>query len=113
MKKTKLQLGSAALFTALSILAFPGGLRAQKAPAKVFAANCTLCHASDGSGNSASGKALGAKDLRSAEIQQKSDQELIDLISTGKGKMPAFGKKLQPDDIKGLVSYIRSLPKGK
>ena len=33
------------------------------------------------------------------------------VLTDGKGKMPAFGKKLKPDDIAQLVAYIRALPK--
>jgi len=42
-------------------------------------------------------KALKAKDLRSPEVQ-KADQRraLIEVISKGKEKMPAFGDKIQP-----------------
>lgn len=106
------QLASAALLAGITILAMPRGARAQKDPGKLFSTNCVMCHGGDGSGNAPAGKALGAKDLRSAEIQKESDQELGGSITAGKGKMPAFGKKLQPDDIKGLIAYIRSL-KGK
>ena len=108
-----MRLAPAGIFVSLAVLAPPVCLRAQSDANKVYKANCVLCHAADGSGNSSSGKALGAKDLRSAEIQKKTDEELTGLITTGKGKMPAFGKKLQPEDIKQLVAYIRSLPKGK
>jgi cytochrome c6 len=68
-----------------------------------------LCHAENGSGDSPSGKALKAKDLRSEEVQQESDAALAEAIAKGKGKMPAFRTKLKPDDIKSLVAYIRSL----
>ena len=95
----------------LAILAFPSSLRAQSDAAKLYKTNCVLCHATDGSGSSASGKALKAKDLRSDEIQKKSDAELTEVIAQGKGKMPAFGKKLKPDEIKQLVNFIRALPK--
>ncbi|HXM99628.1 MAG TPA: cytochrome c [Candidatus Dormibacteraeota bacterium] len=81
--------------------------------AKTYAKNCVLCHAADGSGSSPSGKALGAKDLASDEVQKKSDEELIEVVTKGKGKMPAFGKKISPEEIKGLVAYIRALPKKK
>jgi len=97
----------------LIALALPVGLRAQSDVAKVYKTNCVLCHAADGSGNSPSGKALGAKDLASSEGQKKTDAELAEIISQGKGKMPAFGKKLKTDDIQQLVSYIRALPKKK
>jgi mono/diheme cytochrome c family protein len=79
----------------------------------MYKANCVLCHAPDGSGSSVSGKALKAKDLRLDEVQKKSDVELVEVIAQGKGKMPAFGKKLKPDEVKQLVAFIRALPKNK
>ena len=97
----------------LIALALPAGVYAQSDVAKVYKTNCVLCHAADGSGNSPSGKALGAKDLASSEVQKKTDAELAEIISQGKGKMPAFGKKLKTDDLQQLVSYIRALPKKK
>jgi cytochrome c6 len=89
----------------------PGFLRAQNDAEKIYKTNCVLCHAADGSGNSPSGKALKAEDLRSDVVQKKSDAELTAAITHGQGKMPAFGKKLKPDQIAQLVAYIRALPK--
>jgi cytochrome c6 len=103
--------------TALSILAWllafalTAAARAQNDVAKVYKTNCVLCHAADGSGNTTSGKALKAKDLASSEVQKKSDAELSEVVTKGKGKMPAFGAKLKPDDIKQLLEYIRSMAK--
>lgn len=82
---------------------------AQSDAGKTFQAKCVLCHAADGSGSSPTGKALHAKDLRSAEVQALSDAVLTETITTGKGKMPAFGARIQPADIQKLVAYIRSL----
>jgi mono/diheme cytochrome c family protein len=70
---------------------------------------CTPCHAADGSGNNPMGKTLKVPDLRSPEAQKHTDTELTDIITTGKDKMPAYGKTLKPEDIKGLVAYIRSI----
>lgn len=102
---------SAGISICLIALSLPANLHAQGDVAKIYKTNCVLCHAADGSGNSTSGKALGAKDLASSEVQKKSDAELTDVISKGKGKMPAFGAKLKPDDIKQLIAYIRAMPK--
>jgi mono/diheme cytochrome c family protein len=52
---------------------------------------------------------MKAKDLKSSEVQGKSDAELAEFITQGKDKMPAFGKKLKPDDIKQLVAYTREM----
>ncbi len=95
----------------LIALALPAGVYAQSDVAKVYKTNCVLCHAADGSGNSPSGKVLGAKDLASSEVQKKTDAELTEVIAKGRGKMPAFGAKLKPDDIKQLIAYIRAMPK--
>ena len=107
------RLVGATLTIGLVAITSPGLMRAQNDAEKTYKTNCVLCHAADGSGNSASGKALGAKDLRSDVAQKKTDAELTEVIAQGKGKMPAFGKKLKPEDVTKLVAYIRALPKGK
>ena|SRR5579864_720604 len=103
----------ASIFICLATLALPICLWAQNDAAKTFKTNCVLCHSANGSGDSTAGKALKAKDLRSDEVQKKSDAELTDFITKGVGKMPAFGAKFSPDVIKSLVAYIRELAKKK
>lgn len=81
--------------------------------ANLYKTKCAVCHAPDGSG-SAMGKKLGVKDLRSDEVQKKSDAELNNAITNGIGKtMPAYKDKLTEDQIKGLVGYVRGLAKNK
>ena len=113
MRRFVLQAAASGALFCFTVLTLPGGARAENDTGKVYAKNCVLCHAADGSGNSSSGKALGAKDLASSEVQKKSDEELAEVVTKGKGKMPAFGKKISADEIKGLVAYIRALPKKK
>lgn len=84
---------------------------AQGDAASLFKSKCAMCQAEDGSGNSPSGKALKAKDLRSPETQSKSDAEVADVITKGRNKMPAFGQKLEPDQVQQLVAYVRRLAK--
>jgi mono/diheme cytochrome c family protein len=97
----------------LCCTALSPAMQAQSDPAKLFKTNCTLCHSADGSGDNATGKAFHAKDLRSAEVQKQTDAELAEVITKGRGKMPAFGAKIKPDDISKLVAYLRELPKQK
>jgi cytochrome c6 len=85
---------------------------AQSASETLYKSKCVACHSADGSG-SAIGKKLGAHDFHSAEVQKESDAELTDAIANGKNKMPAYGKSLKADDVKGLVAYIRSLSAAK
>ena len=86
-------------------------LTAQSDAASSFKSKCVLCHAADGSGNSPSGRALKAKDLRSEETQKKPDAELAAVITNGRNKMPAFGQELKPEQIQQLVGYIHQLAK--
>jgi cytochrome c6 len=81
-----------------------------KSAQDVYLDKCSVCHGKDGSGNTAKGKKLKAKDLRSAEIQKMSDADLLDAIANGKGKdMDGFQKELGADMVKQLVAYCRTL----
>jgi mono/diheme cytochrome c family protein len=90
-------------------LAATGIAQTQGDAAKIFKANCALCHSADGSGNTGLGKSLKAPDLRSDETQKQSDAALTEVITKGRNKMPAFGAKIKPDDVTKLVAYIRTL----
>ena len=95
------------------VMAVTATAQAQDAAA-LYKAKCVVCHSDDGSGSGATGKQLGAKDLRSDEVQKQTDAQLNESISNGMGKkMPAYKGKLTDDQIKGLVAYIRDLAKKK
>jgi mono/diheme cytochrome c family protein len=88
-------------------------MQAQSDADKIYKTNCVLCHSADGSGGGPTGKAMQAKDLRTEEVQKQSDAALIEVITKGRRKMPAFGPKIKPDDVTKLVAYIRALPNTK
>ncbi len=71
-----------------------------------FKAKCAGCHGADGKGKDV----MKTRDLASADVQSMSDADLSGIITNGKAKMPAY-KSLTPDQVKDLVSYIRSLKK--
>ena len=77
--------------------------------ASVFKAKCVSCHGADGSGNTPVGKSLQVADLRSPEVQKKSDAELAESVSEGKGNMPAFKTILSEDEIHAVLKYVRTL----
>jgi len=96
-----------ALTIALFVFAMPA---AHADDAATYKAKCAVCHAVDGT-PTAPGKAMGAHDFRSDEVQKMSDAELTTIIAKGKNKMPGYEKQLKPEDIKGLVAYIRAMKK--
>lgn len=56
------------------------------------------------------GKTLKATDLRTAELQKKTDAQLSAAVTAGKGKMQPI-KSLQPDQVRDVVAYVRTLAK--
>lgn len=90
------------------VLSIPLSARAQDASA-LFKSKCAGCHGADGTG-SAMGKKMGAHDFTTADVQKMSDAELTDAITNGRNKMPKY-PSLKPEEIKGLVAYIRTLKK--
>lgn len=82
---------------------------AQDDTASLYKSKCQVCHGPTGNGDTVAGKKVGAKDLHSPEITKLPDATLIDIVKKGKGKMPAYDKKLTDDQIKALVKYIRAL----
>jgi cytochrome c6 len=103
MKKTVIAL--LALVVALPLFAAgPDG-------AAIYKAKCAMCHGPDGAGQTAMGKNLKVRDLRSADVQKQTDAELTKLIVDGKGKMPAYKGKLNDAEVKALVAFIRSIKK--
>jgi cytochrome c6 len=97
-----------ALMGALAAMFVVPSTNAQDAAA-MFKSKCAGCHGADGTG-SAMGKKMGAHDFTSADVQKMSDGELTDIITNGKNKMPKYAS-LKPEEVKGLVAYIRSLKK--
>lgn len=104
-----------ALLVGASIACAPGLASADAAAD--WAKNCASCHAKDGSGSTMMGKRLGVKDLRDAKVQGAlTDANAISsiqngVVENGKQTMKAYKGTLSDDQIKALVSYIRSLKK--
>ncbi len=74
--------------------------------AATYKAKCAMCHGPEGKG----GK-MGTRDFASPEVKAETDAQLTEIITKGKGKMPSYSGKLKDDEIKGLVTYVRSLAK--
>ncbi len=96
------------MLAVMLVLAIALPVFAQDTPQALFKAKCQICHGPDGAGSPA-GQKLGAKDLRSPEVQKESDADLFKVTKEGKNKMPKFDGKLTDDQIKDLVKYIRTL----
>jgi cytochrome c6 len=101
-------LGTAAAVAAFSVL-FVSQANGDDKSASLYKAKCAVCHGASGKGDSPAGKNMGVLSFSDPKVAGKSDVELKDVIDKGKNKMPAYGKSLKPDEIQGLLAYIRSL----
>jgi len=82
-------------------------LIAEDGPA-LYKAKCAGCHGATGAGDTSVGKSLKVAPLNGVDVQKKTDAEIEKVITGGKGKMPAIGKSFTPDQLKALVTVIRS-----
>jgi cytochrome c6 len=80
--------------------------------AELFNKHCASCHGKDGQSKTFKAKFNHARNLADPEWHANvSDERIFNSITRGKGKMPAFGKKLTESEIDSLVAYIRGLKK--
>jgi len=105
MKKVATLTLAAALVAGVSLLGSSAKADAAAGEA-TFKTKCAGCHGADGKGK----EAMKTTDLGAADVQKMSDADLTGVITGGKGKMPAY-KTLSADQVKDLVSFVRSLKK--
>lgn len=76
-------------------------------PRSLYIQNCARCHGANGKAQTARGRKLEAADLTSADVQGMSSARITRTIKNGRPGMPAFGKKLTPQQIASVTSYVR------
>jgi len=98
---------------ALAVFAAGVSLAADaKAGEAVYSKSCKSCHGADGSGNPAIAKMMKVdlRDLKSAEVQSKSDADLKKVVTDGTGKMKPVAA-VTGSSVDDVVAYLRSLKK--
>jgi mono/diheme cytochrome c family protein len=76
----------------------------------IFASKCAVCHAADGSGNTAKGKELKVRNwLTDAAVKGMTDAQLTEITAKGKGKMEGYEKSLGKDQVALVVAHTKVL----
>jgi mono/diheme cytochrome c family protein len=77
---------------------------------RLFRRFCVMCHGRDGKGSEAGGQLPGIPDFTAPAWHLKSsDARLVVSVLEGKGSnMPAFQEKLSREQIRELITYVRS-----
>ena len=110
-------LAAAVLTLSLSApLAAPSAVRMPSPPTLAFqsvkslyASKCAVCHGNDGSANTAKGKELKVRNLRSEEFKKMPDAKAMEVLLKGKGKMEGYEKTLGKEKLEQLLAYCREL----
>ncbi len=79
----------------------------------LFATNCMICHKDTGKGGKVTinGRNIEPEDLTTDKMKAMTDERLIGYVTNGLEDegMPAFKEKLTADEIRSVVSYVRTL----
>lgn len=74
---------------------------------------CASCHASDGKGNPKKATVLkidaARLDLSREEAKGLSRDEKKAILLEGREKMPAYAKKLKPEEVEPMLDYVAEL----
>ena len=105
MKTTKLVILVMTIAVGLFIL-IPNLSWAADDGASLYKAKCAACHGADAAGK----PAAKIPSLISDDAKKASDDEVVKAVAE-KAKHPATVKSLPPDQVKQIVSYIRTLQK--
>ena len=106
--------GGLALFAGAILMAPGVWAQATAGRSEVYETQCAVCHGVDGKSQTEEGRKKKARDLSNAKWQSTvADDRLVRSITKGREKMPAFGKKLTPEEIRALVKEVRVLAKAK
>ena len=72
----------------------------------LFRRNCAKCH-----GKTAEGRHFGGPSLISEKTAATSTDDLRNVITNGKGRMPKYASKLTAEEIDTLVQQIKAMGK--
>ena len=82
---------------------------------KIFLQYCSPCHGPKGLGNGPAASAFNPRPANYTDpngVPKMTDAQVIEVITKGKGSMPAWGPILKSDQIVQVVAYIRALSRG-
>lgn len=83
----------------------------QRTARTVYLVTCAGCHGAQGRGDGPDrAPVMRLPSFASATWQASvSDDQLVSIISLGRGMMPAFGDRIPPEGVRALVEHLRTM----
>lgn len=92
------------------VLLLAGCARDRSAPG-LYRSYCRRCHGAEGQGPKRSVKLYPHLDLRSSPMVLRGDRAAVrQRIAEGHGPMPAYSKRLTPEEMERLVDFTLQIP---
>ena len=105
----RLQVRLVVIAVAVALVCVPYAL-SQEASAEgkaLYDKKCAMCHGKDGVAKS---MAKGSANLNDAAWQEATSvDDIVTVITAGKGKMKGLEGKLEPDQIKAVATYVKQM----
>lgn len=82
---------------------------------KIFGEKCINCHKENGEGGEVNieGDKFKVPNFKAEKVAAADDKKYTRVIEEGDDKMPSFKSKLKPEEIAGLIKFIRKEFQGK
>jgi len=97
--------------TLAAVLSLAGAVGFAQSGADLYKSKCQMCHGATGLADSGAGKAMKVKPATDPDVKKLSEQQMIDAVTNGMGKMQPYKDKLTDAQIKDAVSYFRTFVK--
>ena len=97
--------------TAILVMLLAGTVSFAQSGEATYKAKCQMCHGEKGLADSGAGKAMKVKPATDPDVKKMSEEQMIDAVHNGMGKMQAYKDKLTEAQIKDAVTYFRTFVK--
>ena len=98
------------LLAAMPLLSLPSCARDRSAPG-LYRSYCRRCHGPDGEGPKKPVRLYPHLNLRSSPMVLRGDRAAVrQRIAEGHGPMPAYSKRLTPEELERLVDFTLQIP---
>lgn len=96
---------------AILVMLLAGTVSFAQSGEATYKAKCQMCHGEKGLADSGAGKSMKVKPATDSDVKKMTEDQMIDAVKNGMGKMQPYKDKLSDAQIKDAVVYFRTFTK--